>query len=143
MECKASVMIALGILMMLSVAAGCSKDSVCPSGDISACFSVQPCVNMTDTGQKDECYFRVAAATRDQGVCEGIVANGEFYTQMEKLNCFGQMAVALKNASLCFRYTRYDSSAVCIRNVATGMNDSSICELDTMEKQMCYDSFRR
>jgi len=74
----------------------------------------------------------------DLKICDNIQKENDFLTEMSKLECYNLIAIKTHNATPCKVHYRYNSEAVCIRTIAADSNDSSVCELDDMEKDVCY-----
>jgi hypothetical protein len=96
----------------------------------------QSCEDVLNLTQRNSCYERLALAREKTDYCEKILTPDPFNSG--RMECYIRLAEQTGNTSLCFIYNRYDSSAICIREIAMLMNDSSVCEMDGMETDVCY-----
>jgi hypothetical protein len=120
------------ILVILIVAviflSGCNKST--------ASYIKSSCEDALNSTLKNACYEDYALNQQNISYCDKINTPDPF--QSGRMSCYIKMAKETGNVSLCFVYRRYDSSAICIRDVALSINDSSLCELDDMESDVCY-----
>lgn len=101
-------------------------------------FHPNPCNENNITG-RNSCYENLALTKEKTEYCDRIITSDPF--MIGRMECYIDLAKRTENASLCTIYSRYNSGAICIRSVAILKGNDSICELDDMERDICYIAF--
>ena len=121
------------LLIAVIFIVGCHNTTTDPAAKY---FTNQSCENISNQSEQNSCYEELALSRQKVEICEKIITPDPFNSG--KMTCYIKIAEKTGNTSLCFTYARYDSSAICLRNIAVSRNDSSVCELDSMEQDTCY-----
>lgn len=106
-------------------------DNLAKSVNFEVILILPICEELTDSDEKDECYFTFALENKDNNLCERVIES------IPKNICH---AVVLDNADLCEEITDADGKDACYGTYAVTNNDRSSCEkiIDSTQKSICY-----